>query len=244
VHAGSAKELRARLGLPPMSSNAVYRRRESTRWPVFHGYSPLVLPRPADWREGLEVRGYWWPEQSPDWVPDALLRDFLASGPPPVFIGFGSQAAGRADHLTDLALRTLRRAGLRGVLQTGVPGLVADDVLGVGDVPHDWLFPRMAAVGHHCGSGTTGAGLRAGVPAVGLPALNDQPLWASRLTALGVAPCAVPFRRMTPERLADALGAAVTDASYRRRATALAGRIQSEDGAGAVNSAIEEYATA
>jgi sterol 3beta-glucosyltransferase len=223
-----------------MSSRAVYRRRESTRWPVFHGYSPSVLPRPADWREGLEVTGYWWPERPPGWRPDPLLRDFLKSGPTPVFVGLGSQAAGRAESYTDLAVRALRRAGLRGVLQTGVPERLGDDVLGIGDVPHDWLFSRVAAVAHHCGSGTTGAGLRAGVPAVAMPALNDQRLWASRLTALGVAPEAVPFRRLTPERLATALEAAVTDASYRRRAMVLAGRIQEEDGAAAVVEAVRK----
>ncbi|MET7331984.1 glycosyltransferase [Nonomuraea sp. NPDC005650] len=240
VHAGSARALRARLGLPPMSSRAVYRRRESTRWRVFHGYSPLVLPRPADWREGLEVRGYWWPERQPGWAPDDVLADFVGSGPPPVFVGFGSQVAARAEEFTDRAVRALRRAGLRGVLQTGVPGLLGDDVLGVGDVPHDWLFPRMAAVAHHCGSGTTGAGLRAGVPAVGLPAVNDQPLWAARLAALGVAPDAVPFRRLSAERLAAALHAAVTEVSYRRRAAALATRIRAEDGAAAVISAVRD----
>ncbi|MEV4581066.1 glycosyltransferase [Nonomuraea jabiensis] len=244
AHAGSARRLRARLGLPPMSSRAVYRRRESTRWRVVHGYSPLVLPRPADWREGLEVRGYWWPPRPPGWVPDGVLADFVESGPPPVFIGFGSQAAARAEEFTDLAVRALRRAGLRGVLQTGVSGPLGDDVLGVGDVPHDWLFPRMAAVAHHCGSGTTGAGLRAGVPAVGLPAVNDQPLWASRLTALGVAPDAIPFRRLSPERLGAALHTAVTEDSYRCRAAALATRIQAEDGAAAVIAAVHEHTAA
>ncbi|WP_433358987.1 hypothetical protein [Streptosporangium sp. CA-115845] len=53
--------MRARLGLPPLTPRALYRRRESTRWPAFHGVSPLVLPRPADWRPGLEITGYWWP---------------------------------------------------------------------------------------------------------------------------------------------------------------------------------------
>ncbi|MEV4013706.1 nucleotide disphospho-sugar-binding domain-containing protein [Nonomuraea angiospora] len=156
-------------------------------------------------------------------------------------MGFGSQAAARAEEFTDLAVRALRRAGSRGVLQTGVPGPLGDDAFGVGDVPHDWLFPRTAAVAHHCGSGTTGAGLRAGVPAVGLPAVNDQPLWASRLTALGVAPDAIPFRRLSPERLGAALHAAVTEDSYRRRAAALATRIRAEDGAAAVLAAVRDH---
>ncbi|MFI6180338.1 hypothetical protein ACIA8R_32680 [Nonomuraea sp. NPDC051191] len=59
AHAGSAKELRAALGLPPIGSREAYRRREAACWPVLHGFSPSVLPRPADWRAGLEVTGYW-----------------------------------------------------------------------------------------------------------------------------------------------------------------------------------------
>ncbi|WP_329083873.1 glycosyltransferase [Streptosporangium sp. NBC_01469] len=235
-----AKKLRARLGLPGTTATALYRRRESTRWPVFHGFSPSVLPRPADWREGLQVTGYWWPESSPGWRPPAKLADFLDSGPPPVFIGFGSMGSGPLARFGEVAVAALRRAGLRGVLQTGAadPALDDDDVLHIGDVPHAWLFPRMAAVAHHAGCGTTAAGLRAGVPAVGIPAMTDQPLWASRLTALGVGPAAIPLRRLSAERLADALGAAVSDRSYRDRARILAGQVEAEDGAGAVVEAV------
>ncbi|GGS66236.1 glycosyltransferase [Nonomuraea spiralis] len=235
---GLGTRMRARLGLPPMSPRAVYRRRESTRWPVFHGISPLVLPRPADWRPGLEITGYWWPPRPRDWQPDPVLLGFLASGPPPVFVGFGSLAETRAEQYTELAVQALRRAGLRGVLQTGVRGQLSDDVLAVGEVPHDWLFPRLAAVAHHCGAGTTGIGVRAGVPAVAVPVMNDQPFWASRLTALGVAPAAIPFRRLTPVRLAAALTAAVTDPVHRQRARSLAAGISAEDGAAPVVEAV------
>ncbi|GAA0439611.1 hypothetical protein Acor_13790 [Acrocarpospora corrugata] len=72
-------------------------------------------------------------------------------------------------------MAALRKAGLRGILQTGVP-VKSDDVISVGDVPHEWLFPRMAVLAHHAGAGTTGAG----VPSIGLPAVVDQRLWAKR----------------------------------------------------------------
>ncbi|MFG2078371.1 glycosyltransferase [Nonomuraea maritima] len=239
VLAGLSARMRARLGLPPTTPRVLYRNRERTRWPVFHGVSPRVLPRPADWRPGLEITGYWWPPRPRNWQPDPMLLDFLASGTAPVFVGFGSLAEWRAEQYTELAVQALRRAGLRGVLQTGPRGLVSDDVLAIGDVPHDWLFPRMAAVAHHCGSGTTGSGVRAGVPAVAVPVMNDQPFWASRLTALGVAPAAIPYRRLTPARLAAALTTAVTDRAYRQRARALAVQISAEDGAAPVIDAVD-----
>ncbi|MEV3984534.1 nucleotide disphospho-sugar-binding domain-containing protein [Nonomuraea sp. NPDC049758] len=133
-------------------------------------------------------------------------------------------------------------AGLRGVLQTGLRGPVSDDVLAIGDVPHDWLFPQLAAVAHHCGAGTTASGVRAGVPTVAVPVMNDQPFWASRLTALGVAPAAIPFRRLTPARLAAALTTAATDPAYRQRAQALSAHVSAEDGAAPVVEAVNELA--
>lgn len=70
--------------------------RSGSRSPVvLHGYSPAVLPRPTDWRAGLDVVGYWWPHQDPTWTPPPDLVDFLAASPAPVFLRFGSMAAAR-----------------------------------------------------------------------------------------------------------------------------------------------------
>ncbi len=101
-------------------------------------------------------------------------------------------------------------------------------------MPHDWLFPRMAAVVHHAGAGTTAAGLRAGVPAVPVPLMVDQPFRARQLDRLGVTPGPVPFGRLTADRLAAALTEVTGNPGYRQRAHAVARRIAGEDGAGAV----------
>ncbi|SDZ09647.1 UDP:flavonoid glycosyltransferase YjiC, YdhE family [Micromonospora pattaloongensis] len=245
VYAGASRRLRARLRLPPIPLGALERRAEAARYPILHGFSPAVLPRPPDWRPGLEVAGYWWPAPVPGWRPPAALVDFLADGPPPVFVGFGSMA-GDGERLSELVVPALRRAGVRGVVQSGWAGLSAGragpDIITIGDVPHDWLFPRVTAVVHHAGSGTSAAGLRAGVPAVPVPMLADQPFWAGRLVALGVAPRAIPARRLTVESLAAAIRAAVTQPVFARRARALADRLATEDGAGAVVRAVERLA--
>ena len=109
---------------------------------------------------------------------------------------------GDAERAGELAAEAGRRAGVRLVIQAGAAGLAqagqsSPDVIGIGDVPHDWLFPQMAAVVHHAGAGTTGAGLRAGVPAVTVPMLGDQPFWAARLARLGVGPRPIPYRRLS-----------------------------------------------
>jgi UDP:flavonoid glycosyltransferase YjiC (YdhE family) len=220
LFAGAVTRLRARLGLPGPSPASPADVR-----PVFHGFSPSVVPRPGDWPSHVEVAGYWWPARPEGWRPPAGLVDFLRAGPPPVFIGFGSMAPGRGEELGSVVAAAVRRAGVRAVVQAGWAGLSGgdvdghgDDVLSVGDVPHDWLFPRTAAV----------------VPAVAVPVLTDQPFWASRLHRLGVAPPPLPLPDLTAESLAAAITTCVSEPALRRRAAGLARRVAAEDGAGRV----------
>ncbi|MFD7661728.1 glycosyltransferase [Streptomyces sp. NPDC059788] len=256
LYADGVRDVRARLGLPPVSARAVRRRRAQNARPVLHGVSPALVPRPADWRPGLELVGNWWPYTAPDAVLPPVLEDFLAAGPPPVFVGFGSMAAGARDDGTSARLAAnvvaaLRRAEVRGVIQSGWAGLAGpesgDGILTVGEVPHALLFPRTAAVVHHAGAGTTAAALRAGVPAVPVPVAADQPFWAARLAAVGAGTDPVPFRALSQEegsagRLADAVARAVREPSYRERAAAIARRVAAEDGVGEVLKVVESGA--
>ncbi|MEV4953421.1 glycosyltransferase [Paenarthrobacter nitroguajacolicus] len=225
--------LRKELGLGKQSRVAGERRRRKANATILHGISPSVLPRPADWHPGLVMAGYWWPAMKPDWQPPTDLLDFLADGTPPVFVGFGSSA--QIDPA--FILEATRRAGVRAVVQ-GVEGALGDDAIAVGSIPHEWLFPRMAAVVHHAGAGTTAAGFRAGVPAVGIPVYTDQPLWASRIASLGAGPRPIPYKMLTPERLGDAITEAVSTPSYAKRAAEVSAAIATEDGTGPVVEAL------
>lgn len=171
VYEQAVAKLRHRLQLPAASPSEMRRRQERANWPILHGFSTALVPRPSDWRSGQEVVGNWWPPHDPAERLPTDLEDFLRAGPWPVLIGFGSMASGDGERLSEIAVRALRRAGLRGILQAGSAGLAADgeDVLTIGDVPHALLFPRLAAVVHHGGAGTSAAALRAGVPAVTVP---------------------------------------------------------------------------
>ena len=201
--------------------------------PVVYGFSPRVIPKPADWDAMTEISGYWFLHDG-DWRPSAALLDFLQAGPPPVYVGFGSMLERDAGRTSDAILSALQRTGLRAVLLGGWAGLGAatmpDSVLQIEYAPHEWLFPRMAAVVHHGGMGTVAAGLRAGCPALVIPRFADQPMWARRLQALGVSPPPLPHRRLSAERLARALQQLTSDAALRERADSLAARIRAEDG--------------
>ncbi|HVT66184.1 MAG TPA: glycosyltransferase [Trebonia sp.] len=231
----SSKPMWAEAGMPGYGGREMLRRQDAARWPFFYGYSPAVVPRPADWREGIEVPGYWWPPAAAEWTPPPELERFLAAGPPPVFVGFGSRNPADAGRLTGIVAAARRQAGVRMVIQAGWANLGAelredDDVIVIGEAPHEWLFPKMAAVVHHAGAGTTGAGLRAGVPTVSVPMITDQPFWARRINALGAGPAAVPYKKLGAEALGAAIKDAVTRESYRERAQAISQRLAREDG--------------
>lgn len=243
VYGRAVADLRSELGLPRASTRALRKQRTRAHWPILHGYSPLVVPRPPDWRPGLDITGYWWPAQSGDWTPPPELTQFLSHGPAPVFVGFGSTmtAPARAEQLSTLISQAALQAGVRVLVQAGWTSLhVADDnMMTIGETPHDWLFPRMAAVAHHCGAGTTAAGLRAGIPTIALPAYGDGPFWATRLTALGVTAATINQRHLSVDRLATAMRTAVDDDQLRDNAHRLGTKIAAEDSTAHAVNAVE-----
>jgi sterol 3beta-glucosyltransferase len=225
------------LGLHPLPFFGPVARQQREAMPIYYAYSPTVLPPPADWPERMHVTGYWFLDPPPGWQPPADLLRFLQAGPAPVSIGFGSMASRDAEATLNIVLKALELSGQRGMLLSGWAGVGKDrtlpaHVFSAESLPHSWLFPRMAAVVHHGGAGTTGAGLRSGVPSVLIPLAADQPSWARQVSALGAGPAPLPFQTLTAERLAVAIREAVTNPAMRQRAAELGRRIQAEDGLG------------
>ncbi|MGH7046878.1 MAG: glycosyltransferase [Stellaceae bacterium] len=221
------------LGLPPLRMQDPFTTLNRLRVPLLDGYSPVVVPRPPDWGDWIHVTGYWFLDTASDWLPPPGLVDFLQSGPPPVFVGFGSVPLPNPEATAGLVLRALSRAGRRGVLVAGgsrlASGLLADGVFAVDAVPYDWLFSRVCAAVHQGGAGVTAAALRAGLPSVVVPVFGDHPFWAQRVFQLGAGPRPVPARRLTEDALADAIQA-TAGSEMRHRAAALGAQIRKEDG--------------
>ena len=126
--------------------------------------------------------------------------------------------------------------GVRGIIASGWGGLVPeqfqlpDTVMRIDSVPHDWLFPQVAAVVHHGGCGTTAAGLRAGRPTIICPFFGDQPFWGARIKALGVGSAPIPQKKLTVEKLSAAILQVTTNRLIREKATLLGEQIRSENG--------------
>ena len=227
---------RAMFKLPP-------RRSVWTGVPMVYGISPNLLPPPPDWAANVRLCGQWL-APSPSWTPPPALANFLASGEAPIYIGFGSMTGFDNARLLDALVeattgrRVLFHSGWSGIDPEALP----DNFLAIGDTPHDWLFPRVAAVIHHGGSGTSHSAARAGVPSIVTPFAGDQFFWAERLRLVGVAPPAVDGRRPKAETFAGALHV-VAAAPMRSRARELGERMRAENGVADAVATLERLVT-
>ncbi len=234
---------RQRFNLPPYTASSFHHILSST--PLLGAYSSKIIPHPPDWPGSMHITGYWFPDTGAEWQPTPELEAFLGAGDPPVYVGFGSMAGRQPGELAGLVLEALVKSGQRGLLLTGWGGLraepVPDNIYVLDSAPHDWLFPRMAAVVHHGGAGTTAEGLRAGVPAVVVPFAFDQHFWGARVKALGLGPDPIPQKKLTVDRLARAIGIAVTDPEMREKSRSCGEAIRAEDGIGNAIKIIQRY---
>lgn len=217
----------------------------SSSVPRLYGFSPNVIHRPIDWSEHAVITGYWFLNQMTEWQPPQALVKFLESGSPPISIGFGSMVAHDKVKLANLCIQALSRTQQRGILVTGWGGLQYDDlpesILAIESVPHEWLFPRVSAVVHHGGAGTTAATLRAGVPTIVVPFLTDQPFWGKRVFDLGVGPPPIPRRKLTVDRLSEAITEAITNPDIKQYSAELGRKIRAEDGIGNAINVIHQF---
>jgi UDP:flavonoid glycosyltransferase YjiC (YdhE family) len=177
-----------------------------------------------------------WILEQGDAALDSRVDAFLTLDPAPVYVGFGSMVAKRVPALAAETIAAVRAVGRAAIIAGGWAGLdrhvtPANDILITGALPHDKVFPRVSAVIHHGGAGTTTAAARAGAPQVILPHILDQYYWAHRIAQLGLGPRAMPADLVTADILADRIDAAVSDPAIRVRAASLAPAIRARNGA-------------
>jgi sterol 3beta-glucosyltransferase len=211
-----------KLGLPPFRDERSLHGRPV---PKLYAYSRYVVLPPADWDENAIVTGYWFLDSASNWQPPADLMAFLASGSPPIYIGFGSMASEDAAKTTRLVMDAVCQSGQRAILATGWGGLstseVPDTIHILQSAPHDWLFSQCLAVVHHGGAGTTGAGLRAGKPTVICPFFSDQPFWGKRVFKAEVGVRPIPQKQLTVANLSQAMRTVLLNIAMQQRANAL-----------------------
>lgn len=234
------------LGLSSLPAGGPWKALYASGFHCLYGFSPSIVPAPRDWPSAHAVTGYWFLDEPPGWAPRPALERFLSSGEPPLYIGFGSMGIGFGRDAFAVIDGALRLSGLRAVVQTGgeaAPFLPAQDsprTCFIEDVSHAWLFPRVSAVMHHGGAGTTAEGLRAGVPSIIFPRAVDQFFWAHNVARLGAGTRPVRRGDFNPRTLAGLFRRAATERGMRERAQEIGRQVRAENG---VARAVEELAS-
>lgn len=199
----------------------------------------------------MRVTGYWFLDDKSTFKPPAELQEFISEarskGKKLVYIGFGSIVVSNAKEMTEALVEAVMEADVYCILNKGWSERLGDkaakktevdlprNILNIGNVPHDWLFPQVDAAVHHGGSGTTGASLRAGLPTVIKPFFGDQFFYAGRVEDIGVG---IALKKLNAQTLADALKVATTNKIMKDRAGLIKKKISKEDGIKTAISAI------
>ncbi|KAG6945739.1 hypothetical protein JG688_00016408 [Phytophthora aleatoria] len=200
-------------------------------------WSPHLVSKPKDWGKIYDVIGTVTLEGSGSiYTPTPDLEAFLEHGDDPIFVGFGSMILQDPKFVTKMIIEAAEQANVRVLIQSSWSDMagdidVPDSVFFLGSCPHDWLMPRVSAVVHHGGAGTTAAGLLAGKPTFIVPFFGDQAFWGSAVldAGVGVTPCTIS--ELTTEKLRSAFER-LGSPELHKRASELRDLVRQEDGAG------------
>jgi vancomycin aglycone glucosyltransferase len=214
-------EERAKLSLGPVASVQPYM---FTDRPWLAADPALAPAFPLAGLQVVQTGAWMLSDETP---PPDDLEEFLAGGAPPIYLGFGSMRA--SEQTARVLIEAARLLGLRSILSQGWAGLTPNDTghdcLSIGDVNHAKLFPRVAAIVHHGGAGSTITAARAGKAQIIIPHNYDQFYWAHRVQQLGVGVSGPMRDDLTVDGLVQALRGCLRP-EVTKRAQALAGRIE------------------
>ncbi|PBK83146.1 glycosyltransferase family 1 protein [Armillaria gallica] len=237
-------KLRTRtLGLAPLSLRSGSGALDTCKIPWTYCMSPALVPKPKDWKNHIDVVGFYFLDLATDYTPPDDLAAFLAAGDAPIYIGFGSVVVDDPATMTATIFAATKQAGVRALVSAGWGGLggiaIPSHIFILGNIPHDWLFAngRVAAVVHHGGAGTTAAGLSKGLPTVVVPFFGDQGFWGNMIHKAGAGPAPIPPKSLTVDSLKDAIIFAISPAA-KSGAGRMAEQIPHEDG---VNRGVESF---
>lgn len=229
-----ANDIRKKEGLPPIKSlqEKLYISKDLT----LIASSPSISIRQQDWRDNIHITGelnFKNTDQQPPLPED--LKEFLKSGPAPIYITFGSISPYRVQETTELIHESVKASGCRAIIQADWDNvrqsdIKEDNIYKCNRLPHAEVFPYCALVIHHGGAGTTHAALRAGCPAIVIEHAFDQTFWGNELERLGVAGKVLHRNRITAKQLAEAIKVTINSQEMKRNAMIISKKMRAENG--------------
>lgn len=227
---GAPNSWRRRIGLEPAGGDLLLHGEDL----CLYGFSRTLVTPPPDWPPGAVITGPWWLDEPRDWRPPDDLRRFLEKPGKVIFLGFGSMMDRRPERLNAIVQAALASLDCRAVLLAGPGEQLAlpsgDRWFVVRDIPFDWLFPRVDAIVHHGGAGTTAQAARSGKPSFAVPFFADQGWWGRRIHQAGGGPPPLSRRGLTAAKLASRIQELLHDPHWPEQARRLGTLVRAEAG--------------
>lgn len=162
------------------------------------------------------------------------VEKFIVAGTPPVFIGFGSNPIARPEKYSQLFNEVAANTGKRFIISKGWADLGNSDhsenILYIDELPYEILFPKLAAIVYHGGTGTMASAARAGIPQAAFPFMADQFENRKRIISLGIGPKTCDFKKMNVQLLSMAITECLSNENYKKNAVDLARRLPQSNG--------------
>lgn len=237
---------RARLGLRKWHLFRTYRRLEGEPVTTLYQYSKQIAPPDPKWGAHIHITGPWSRLHTEAYQPDGELLRFLAEGEVPLFIGFGSMLSGKIARIEQAVREAVLRSGQRAILVSSWAKLDGKqkhpNLFYMDYVPYTWLFPRVKAVVHHGGSGTTHLGLLMGRPTFIIAFGADQMFWGQQVARhrLGPEPVCAQEGGMDPVILTKRF-LELQNVEYQVNAEKLAKKLRRENGTKTACDLIEQH---
>lgn len=224
-----ARQTLFQLGSAPLLDASL--RHVSEQPLTLNGFSEQIVPRPKDWNEKQIITGYW--RYGIERLASQNIEQQVARLRNPIAISLGSQNTKDISQTINILETALTQTNTQAILT--IPSkwhneIKSKNIFPVDYVPHDWLYKHVKVAIHHGGAGTTSASLHAGIPTITLPLAIDQFFWGERIYKIGVGPKPIPQRKLTAEKLANAIQIALSDEAMKAKAKTVSEKLSLENG--------------
>ena len=196
--------------------------------------SPSLFPRPSYWESNIKILGHQELKRKTDWKPEKKLTEFIEKYEKILFITFGSMINPEPKLKTKIILKILERNKIPAIINTASGGLIKPEkfnselIYFVSQVPYDWIFPKIYAVIHHGGAGTTHLAIKYGCATMIIPHIIDQFIWDKIISNLGVGPKGIKISRITNKNLEPKILKLLNNRSFKEKSAKIGNQMKKE----------------
>ncbi len=197
--------------------------------------SPSLFPQPTYWKSNVKILGHQELKRKTNWKPEMELTEFIEKHEKIIFITFGSMTNPEPQQKTNLILEILERNKIPAIINTASGGLIKPDkfnsalICFVSQIPYDWIFPKMYAVIHHGGAGTTHLAVKYGCATMIIPHIIDQFVWDNIIFEMGLGPKGVNLSKLSSKNLEPKILELLNNRSFKEKSTQIGNQMKKED---------------